>query len=91
MIQAPPMPQAADMPRVLPEEQRPSAQPRRAHRPVLASQWLQAVLIVGLLGAAVYVWLDGWHIWAGLLVVASLTFGASFLLRRMVGDEYGRT
>jgi hypothetical protein len=67
-----------------------AALPRQARRPVLAPQWLQVLLIVGLLAAAVYVWLDGWHIWAGLLTVAALAFGASFLLRRMVGDEYGR-
>jgi fatty acid desaturase len=93
MIQAPPMPRAEDAPRALMparEESVPATRPRNARRPMLAPQWLQVVLIVGLLGAAVYVWLDGWHVWAGLLAVAGLAFGACFLLRRMVGDEYGR-
>jgi hypothetical protein len=55
-----------------------------------APGWLQVSLIVALFGAAVYVMLDGRYLWAALLAIAGGAFGLSFLLRKMVGDEYGR-
>ena len=55
-----------------------------------APNWLQVVLIFALLGSAVFVALNGRYLWAILLAVAGLSFGASYLLRHMVGDDYGR-
>ncbi len=63
----------------------------KARQWTLAPDWLQVVLIFGLLGAAVFVALDERYLWATLLAVAGGAFGVSFVLRRMVGDEYGRT
>jgi fatty acid desaturase len=57
----------------------------------IARPWLQVALIVGLFGAAVWVALDGWRLWAILLAVAGVAFMGSFILRWMVGDEYGRS
>jgi len=69
----------------------PAAPPREPRRPLLAPDWLQAALILALLGAAIYVALDDHYLWGALLAVAGAAFGLSFVLRRMVGDEYGRT
>jgi hypothetical protein len=65
--------------------------PREPRRPLLAPDWLQVSLILGLLGAAVYVAINGRYLWGALLAVAGAAFGLSFVLRRMVGDEYGRS
>jgi Flp pilus assembly protein TadB len=62
-----------------------------APRKGIARPWLQVVLILGLFGAAVWVALDGWRLWAILLTVAGVAFLGSFILRWMVGDEYGRS
>jgi hypothetical protein len=56
-----------------------------------APAWLQIACIVGLLGSALFVLLDEHYLWAILLAIAGIAFGLSFLLRRMVGDEYDRT
>jgi hypothetical protein len=70
----------------------PPAPPLRQPRPpLLAPPWLQVALILGLLAAAVFVGLNDHYLWAALLAVAGVAFGVSFLLRRMVGDEYGRS
>ena len=73
-----------------PAQPAPALPPAKPRRPVLAPDWLQVTLILGLLGAAVYVALDEHYLWGTLLAVAGTAFGVSFLLRRMVGDEYGR-
>jgi hypothetical protein len=97
MTQPPPTPPSQHSPSLPhgadanPERESGPERHREPRRPVLAPQWLQVVLIVGLLGAAVYVALDGRYLWAGLLAVAGLAFGVSYLLRRAVGDEYGRS
>jgi hypothetical protein len=86
---SPPLPHTADAPAL---REGTAHEPRREpRRSALAPQWLQALLIVGLLGAAVFVALDGRYVWAALLAVAGLAFGVSFMLRRMVGDDYGRS
>ena len=82
----PPPPSSALEPRMEPAP--PPAEPRR---PALAPNWLQAALILGLLGAAAYVAVEGHYLWGALLGVAGAAFGVSFVLRRMVGDEYGRS
>jgi hypothetical protein len=66
-------------------------QSKHPKRPWRAPEWLQAFVIVALFGAAVFVALDGRFLWCSLLATAGLAFGLSFLLRRAVGDEYGRT
>ena len=65
----------------------PLAPPRRELR---APNWLQVLVIFALLGSAVYVAIDEHYLWCALLAVAGLAFGASYLLRHMVGDDYGR-
>jgi hypothetical protein len=62
----------------------------RPRRELRAPNWLQVCIIFALLGSAAYVALDGRYLWCALLAVAGLAFGASFLLRYMVGDDYGR-
>ena len=74
-----------------PAQPAPAAGPRERRRSLLAPDWLQALLILALLGAAIYVALDDHYLWGALLAVAGAAFGFSFVLRRMVGDEYGRT
>jgi hypothetical protein len=59
-------------------------------RELRAPNWLQVLVIFALLGSAIFVALDGHYLWCALLAFAALAFGASFLLRRMVGDDYGR-
>ena len=56
-----------------------------------APDWLQLFVIIGLLGAAVFVALFGRYIWCFWLALAGIAFGIAFVLRRMVGDEYDRT
>jgi hypothetical protein len=56
-----------------------------------APNWLQLLIIVGLMGSAVFVAIQGRYLWCSLLAVAGVAFGASFILRRMVGDEYDRS
>ena len=73
-----------------------SAQGRSQDRPdarrwdIRAPRWLQVLLIAALLGCAVYVGVDGHYLWSALLAIGGLAFAGSFLLRRMVGDEYDR-
>ena len=55
-----------------------------------APNWLQALLIFALFGAAIFVGVNGRYLWCALLAVAGTAFGASYVLRRMVGDEYDR-
>jgi hypothetical protein len=68
-----------------------SALPEKPRPPLLAPNWLQVSLILELLGAAVYVALNEHYLWGALLAVAGVAFGGSFVLRKMVGDEYGRS
>ena len=75
-----PKPLAPETPSVPPE-------PKRELR---APNWLQVFLIFALLGSAVFVAVQDHYLWGALLAIAGLAFGASFVLRRMVGDDYGR-
>lgn len=88
MTQTTPSPAAP--PGLPPEVARGAAPLPRRRRFTLAPNWLQVALIAGLLGAAVFVALDERYLWSALLAVAGLAFGASYVLRRMVGDEYDR-
>jgi len=91
MTQAPapvPPPQAPVAPAVRTDLHAEPLPPRK--RFTLAPNWLQVTLIVGLLGAAVFVALNERYLWSCLLAVAGLCFGASYVLRRMVGDDYDR-
>ena len=74
-------PHAPDVPRMT----RPAARRRRTwpaagrRGPALYAtpNWLQAALIVALLGAAVYVAIDEHYLWGALLAVAGVAFGVS--------------
>jgi hypothetical protein len=55
-----------------------------------APNWLQATLIFAIFGAALFVAVNEHYLWAGILAVAGTAFGVSYVLRRMVGDEYDR-
>ena len=68
----------------------PARDPVRGGRINFAPRWLQVVLIVALLGSALFVMWNERYLWGVLLLVADAAFGLSFLLRRMVGDDYGR-
>ena len=57
---------------------------------IRAPLWLQVLLIVALLGCSIYVGIDRHYLWSALLAIGGLAFAASFLLRRLVGDEYDR-
>ena len=65
----------------------PLAKPRRRWR---APDGLQVAVILGLFGAAIFVATQGRYLWCVLLVIPGVLFAISFLLRRMVGDEYDR-
>jgi hypothetical protein len=56
-----------------------------------APAWLQVAVILGLLAASLFVGLNGRFLWSFWLALAGVAFGLSYLLRRMVGDDYGRT
>ncbi|HVT81630.1 MAG TPA: hypothetical protein VHM90_13365 [Phycisphaerae bacterium] len=55
-----------------------------------APNWLQAFLIFAMFGAALFVAINEHYLWAALFAIAGTAFGASYALRRMVGDEYDR-
>ncbi len=56
-----------------------------------APNWLQALLIFAIFGAALFVAVNERYLWSAILAVAGTAFGASYVLRRMIGDEYDRT
>ncbi len=67
-----------------------TASPAKPRRQLRAPNWLQVLVIFALLATAVYVGIKGYYLWCTLVAFAALAFGASFLLRRMVGDDYDR-
>jgi len=71
-----------------PQNPPPRAVPRRELR---APNWLQIAVILALFASAIFVAFDGRYLWCALLALAAIAFGISFLLRHMVGDDYGRT
>ena len=64
---------------------------KRRRRPWRAPDWLQLAVIFALFAAAIYVATEGRYLWCALLVIPGVLFALSFILRRMVGDEYDRT
>ena len=65
--------------------------PQNPRRGLRAPNWLQFAVILALFGSAIFVGLNGRYLWCALLALAAIAFGISFLLRHMVGDDYGRT
>lgn len=63
--------------------------PSRLSR-VRAPAWLQLLMIGALLGAALYALLDEKFLLAATLGVGGAAWGLSYMLRKMVGDEYDR-
>jgi hypothetical protein len=56
-----------------------------------APNWLQATLIFAIFGAALFVAVNEHYLWSAILAIAGTAFGASYVLRRMIGDEYDRS
>ena len=81
----PPVPSSPDADNA--SKQTPMVRPKRELR---APNWLQFGIIIALLASAIFVAVNEHYLWGILLAVAGLAFGASYLLRRMVGDDYGR-
>jgi hypothetical protein len=55
-----------------------------------APLWLQVLVIIGLLSAGILLALNSHVLWGTLLAIGGSSFGLSFILRRMIGDDYGR-
>lgn len=53
--------------------------------------WLQVALIILLLASAIWAFFFLNRLLALLFAIGGLAFLISFLLRRMIGDDYGRT